>query len=220
MPRFDWFRRFAAVVLIFMGLIFSGCSPKATQVPAGLPEVATVTVSPEQVTLTTELPGRISAYLVAEIRPQVSGLLQERKFQEGATVRKGDTLYQIDPAPFQAHPQDPRPTVSAIGIDHRCPRAEINLRFLPRLDLDAPHPLGLLAAELAHEPFDRLIGAAETNFGHQILMNPLRAQARVQLGRNPCAMRIAETGPTGFGLQRRRDQVCAGRFAGGRNGGF
>ena len=102
MPLFNWFIRFAAIVLIFLGLVFTGCSPKATQVPAGLPEVATVTVSPEQVTLTTELPGRTSAYLVAEIRPQVSGLLQERKFQEGATVKKGDILYQIDPAPFQA----------------------------------------------------------------------------------------------------------------------
>jgi hypothetical protein len=98
----------------------------------------------------------------------------------------------------QDHPQDPGPTVSAIGIDHRGPRAEINLRFLTRLDLDAPHPVGLLAAESAHEPFDRLIGAAKTNFGHQILMNSLRAQARVQLGRNPRPMRITEAGPTGF----------------------
>jgi membrane fusion protein (multidrug efflux system) len=54
------------------------------------------------VVLTTELPGRISAYLVAEIRPQVSGLLQKRLFQEGAYVREGDLLYQIDPAPYQA----------------------------------------------------------------------------------------------------------------------
>ena len=120
----------------------------------------------------------------------------------------------------QDYPQDPGPTVSAIGIDHRRPSAEINLRFLPRLDLDTPHPLGLLAAKPAHKPFDRLIGAAKTNFGHQILMNPLRAQARVQLGSNPRPMRITEAGPTGFSLQRRRDQVCAGRVAVGRNGGF
>jgi hypothetical protein len=94
------------------------------------------------------------------------------------------------------------------------------LRFLTWLDFDAPHPLGLLAAESAHEPFDRLIGATETHFGHQILINPLRAQARIQLGSNPRSMRITEAGPAGFGLQRRRDQVGAGRFAGGRNRGF
>jgi hypothetical protein len=110
--------------------------------------------------------------------------------------------------------------VPAIGIDHWCPRAEINLRFLTWLDLDAPHPVGLLAAEPAHEPFDRLIGTAKTNFGHPILMNPLRAQARVQLGSNPRPMRITEAGPAGFGLQRRRDQLRAARFAGGQNRGF
>jgi membrane fusion protein (multidrug efflux system) len=52
--------------------------------------------------LTTELPGRTSAYLVAEIRPQVSGLIQRRLFQEGGNVGAGDLLYQIDPAPYQA----------------------------------------------------------------------------------------------------------------------
>ena len=52
--------------------------------------------------LTTELPGRTSAYLVAEIRPQVSGLLLKRLFTEGADVKAGEVLYQIDPAPFQA----------------------------------------------------------------------------------------------------------------------
>jgi membrane fusion protein (multidrug efflux system) len=70
--------------------------------PAGPAEVATVTIRPERVVLTTELPGRTSAYLVAEIRPQVSGLIQRRLFQEGANVKAGDLLYQIDPAPYEA----------------------------------------------------------------------------------------------------------------------
>jgi membrane fusion protein (multidrug efflux system) len=54
------------------------------------------------VVLTSELPGRTSGYLVAEIRPQVNGLLEKRFFTEGADVKKGEVLYQIDPAPFQA----------------------------------------------------------------------------------------------------------------------
>jgi membrane fusion protein (multidrug efflux system) len=70
--------------------------------PSGPPEVAVVTIQPEPVVLTTELPGRIAAYLVAEIRPQVSGLLQKRLFEEGANVRQGDLLYQIDATPYQA----------------------------------------------------------------------------------------------------------------------
>lgn len=56
----------------------------------------------ESVVLTTELPGRTSAYLVAEIRPQVNGIIQKRLFTEGSNVRAGQVLYQIDPAPFQA----------------------------------------------------------------------------------------------------------------------
>jgi membrane fusion protein (multidrug efflux system) len=65
-------------------------------------EVAVVTVAPESVSLTTEMPGRTSAYLEAEVRPQVSGILQSRSFEEGQDVTAGDVLYQIDPARYQA----------------------------------------------------------------------------------------------------------------------
>jgi membrane fusion protein (multidrug efflux system) len=64
--------------------------------------VATVTVACQSVLLTSELPGRTAPYRVAEIRPRVSGLIQERLFTEGADVKEGDVLYRIDPAPFQA----------------------------------------------------------------------------------------------------------------------
>jgi membrane fusion protein (multidrug efflux system) len=59
-------------------------------------------VRPEKVVLTTELPGRTSPYLVAEIRPQVNGLIRERSFEEGTDVKAGALLYQIDPAQYQA----------------------------------------------------------------------------------------------------------------------
>jgi membrane fusion protein (multidrug efflux system) len=64
--------------------------------------VGTVTMRPERLVLTTELPGRTAAYLIAEVRPQVNGIVRERKFTEGSTVRAGALLYQIDPAPYQA----------------------------------------------------------------------------------------------------------------------
>jgi membrane fusion protein (multidrug efflux system) len=66
------------------------------------PEVATVTVTQQPVVLTTELPGRTSPFRVAEIRPQVNGLILKRLFTEGTDVLAGQELYQIDPAPFQA----------------------------------------------------------------------------------------------------------------------
>ncbi len=78
------------------------CGKPQARPPQGPAEVGVVTVSPEKVVLTTELPGRTSPYLVAEVRPQVNGLIRERAFEEGSDVKAGALLYQIDPAPYQA----------------------------------------------------------------------------------------------------------------------
>jgi membrane fusion protein (multidrug efflux system) len=78
--------------------------------------VATVTVARQQVLLTTELPGRTSPYLIAEIRPQVNGLIQKRLFTEGADVQAGQELYQIDPAPFQAALDNAQASLPALRL--------------------------------------------------------------------------------------------------------
>jgi membrane fusion protein, multidrug efflux system len=84
-------------------LASTGCGQKGpAQAPRGPVEVGVVTVTPERVVLTTELPGRTSAFLVAEVRPQVSGIVQQRLFAEGADVKAGEVLYQIDPAQYQS----------------------------------------------------------------------------------------------------------------------
>ena len=96
--------RHIALLAVLLGvLLFAGCdrSTQSRQAPA-VPEVTTVTVQPQKVMLTTELPGRTAAFRIAEIRPQVSGLIQKRLFTEGSDVKAGQVLYQIDPAPFQA----------------------------------------------------------------------------------------------------------------------
>jgi membrane fusion protein (multidrug efflux system) len=85
------------------GFLPGGCERRAqAPPPPPVPEVAVVTVQAEPVVLTTELPGRTSAFLVADIRPQVNGLIQKRLFTEGSDVKAGQSLYEIDPAPFQA----------------------------------------------------------------------------------------------------------------------
>jgi membrane fusion protein (multidrug efflux system) len=86
-------------LMILLGGCGSGQGQQAGPPPA--PEVAVVTIQPQQVELTTELPGRTSPYLVAEIRPQVNGIIKKRLFKEGSEVKAGQLLYQIDPAPFQ-----------------------------------------------------------------------------------------------------------------------
>jgi membrane fusion protein (multidrug efflux system) len=78
------------------------CGRRQAPPPPGPAEVNTVTVHPERVVLTTELPGRTAAYLIAEVRPQVNGIILRRLFEEGSNVRAGSLLYQIDPAPYQA----------------------------------------------------------------------------------------------------------------------
>jgi len=86
-----------------VGLPTGGCdSRKQSAPPPPIPEVAALAVRPEQVELTTELPGRTSAYRVAEIRPQVNGIVLKRMFREGADVKAGEVLYQIDPAHYQS----------------------------------------------------------------------------------------------------------------------
>ncbi len=89
------------VLFSCLGLTACNREPQATPARA-VPEVATVTVQPKTLLLTTELPGRTSAFLVAEIRPQVNGLVRGRLFEEGSDVKAGQVLYEIDPAPFQA----------------------------------------------------------------------------------------------------------------------
>ncbi|MDY6816606.1 MAG: efflux RND transporter periplasmic adaptor subunit [Pseudomonadota bacterium] len=66
------------------------------------PEVGVVELQPRQVTLSMELPGRTAAYRISELRPQVTGILQERFFKQGAAVNAGDVLYRIDPKRYQA----------------------------------------------------------------------------------------------------------------------
>jgi len=89
------------IIVLCGGFILDGCTRKQPP-PPGIPEVAVFTVRTERVTLTTELPGRTSAHYVAEVRPQVNGIIQKRFFEEGSDVKAGDLLYQIDPAPYQA----------------------------------------------------------------------------------------------------------------------
>lgn len=87
----------------------------------------------ESVTLMTELPGRTSAYLVAEIRPQVNGIIQKRLFTEGSHVRAGQVLYQIDPAPFQAVLENAKAAVakSEANLQATRSRAERFKELLP-----------------------------------------------------------------------------------------
>ncbi len=93
-----------SLTLVFGSALLSGCneSLSAQNMAPKAAEVGVVTLAAQPLTLSTELAGRTSAYLVAQIRPQVGGILQKRAFTEGAMVKSGELLYQIDPATYQA----------------------------------------------------------------------------------------------------------------------
>jgi len=87
-------------------LALAGCGEKSSAASAGAPppaEVGIVVVQPQTVPLLAELPGRVNANKAAEIRPQVSGIILQRNFEEGSLVKEGQQLYQIDPALYQAN---------------------------------------------------------------------------------------------------------------------
>lgn len=101
------FTRATAFSLVLGGtLLLTGCLPEQEQATqAGQPpaKVGVVTLQPQPYTLTTELPGRTAAYRVAEVRPQVNGIILKRLFREGSEVSADQQLYQIDPAIYQAN---------------------------------------------------------------------------------------------------------------------
>lgn len=95
-----------SVAAVALTLLLSGCGQQEQAGPlppdAERAKVSVVTVSGKSIALTAELPGRVAASLVSEVRPQISGIIRERIFREGSEVKAGDPLYQIDPASYQA----------------------------------------------------------------------------------------------------------------------
>ncbi|AHF69270.1 MULTISPECIES: efflux RND transporter periplasmic adaptor subunit [Pseudomonas] len=91
------------VTAVALATLLSGCSKKEEAAPpAQIPQVGVVTLKAQPYALTTELPGRTTAFRVAEVRPQVNGIILKRLFTEGGDVKAGQQLYQIDPALYEA----------------------------------------------------------------------------------------------------------------------
>jgi len=97
------FKTFAISVLVLLLGVLSGCTKKQGILQMPPPEVGVVTVSSQTMPIITELPGRIDAVRVAQVRARATGILLKRFFVEGSEVKEGDVLFQIDPAPLQAN---------------------------------------------------------------------------------------------------------------------
>ncbi len=108
-----------------------------------------LTVEPESVVVSTELPGRLEAVRVAEVRARVAGILQKKVYEEGSNVRQGDVLFQIDPAPFQAAVNNAAAAVA---------RAEAQLR---QAEVQEERYEKLLASKaISKQEYDNAVAAA------------------------------------------------------------
>ena len=138
--------RIATVLTLFIPaclFLLGACNDKQAEQAPPPPEVGTITIKEQEVVLTTELPGRTAPYRVAEVRPQVTGIVLKRQFEEGSDIRAGSVLYQIDPAPFKASYDS---AVASLA------RAEANL---PAIRLRAERYRELLASgAVSQQSFD------------------------------------------------------------------
>jgi RND family efflux transporter MFP subunit len=171
----------------------TGCGQKKAPPPPPPPALVKVTTLRFQtVGLTTELPGRTVAYRVAEIRPQVSGVIQKRMFVEGSDVKSGRQLYQIDPAPYQAAYESAAATAasSKFQVERFKPLAEVNA--VSKQDFDnavATAAQNKASADTAHinlvytrllSPISGRIGRSAVTEGALVTANQTTALATVQ----------------------------------------
>lgn len=102
MPSMTFLPRRALATAVAAAALLSACGKDPKPAAPAVPEVAVLTMATTNVALNIALPGRTAPFLLAEVRARVDGIVQERRFTEGADVRKGEPLYLIDPAPYRA----------------------------------------------------------------------------------------------------------------------
>jgi len=149
--------KLVSILIIMLFSIFSiGCErQQQAPPPPPVPVVSTITVSTQPVVLETELPGRTSIYKIAQIRPQVNGLIQKRMFTEGSDVKAGQILYQIDPTLFQAAVDNALANLTAMQKSADRASAALNTSIAGVTRQQAT----LTLAKLNRKRFDELIKA-------------------------------------------------------------
>ena len=185
--------RICAGVVVTVAVILTACNAKKGPPPPPPPvAVKVVTLAPHSVSLTTDLPGRTVPYRVADIRPQVSGVILKRMFVEGSDVKEGQQLYQIDPALYQAAYDSAAATAESARLqaERYKPLAEANA--VSRQDYDnavAAAAQNKASAETAHinlvytkllSPISGRTGRSSVTEGALVTANQATALATVQ----------------------------------------
>ena len=142
-------------------LVLSACGGGEPEAPQGGPgQVTVATLKPGQVSLTRELPGRINAFLVAEVRPQVSGIVGKRLFTEGGLVTAGQPLYQLDDASYRAEANSARAQLARAEATANAARLSAR-RITELAKVDAVSQQDLENAVAAQKQAEADVGAAK-----------------------------------------------------------
>ncbi|MFM0501242.1 efflux RND transporter periplasmic adaptor subunit [Paraburkholderia caffeinilytica] len=166
-------------------VLLAACGPKQSAPPQQTPEVGVVTVQPTAVPVVTELPGRTSAFLVAQVRARVDGIVLRREFTEGGEVKAGQRLYKIDPAPYIATLNNAKATLAKAQANLASTTAQANrykvlvaANAVSKQDYDnAVAAEGQAAADVAAGK--AAVDTAQINLGYTDVTSPVTGQIGV-----------------------------------------
>ena len=166
-------------------ILLAACGPKQSAPPQQAPEVGVITIQPTTVPVVTELPGRTSAFLVAQVRARVDGIVLRREFTEGSEVKAGQRLYKIDPAPYIATLNNAKATLAKAQANLVSTTAQAS-RFkvlvaanaVSKQDYDnAVAAQGQAAADVAAGK--AAVDSAQINLGYTDVTSPVSGQIGV-----------------------------------------
>lgn len=186
-----------------LALLLAACGTDAPPPAGGDPEVGVVTLAPRAVQLTTELPGRTAAFRIAEVRPQVEGIILKRLFTEGSEVRAGQSLYEIDAASYRAALLRAEASLASA-------EAQLNAARLLTERYGPLHEQGVVS----RQDYDNAVAARKSGEAAVAAAKAAVETARIDLGytqvRSPIAGRIGRSLVTeGALVTRNQEQVLA-----------
>lgn len=169
-----------ALFVLSGSILLSGCGEeqqKGGKMPP--PDVKVVTLKAGPLTVSTELPGRTSAYRVAEVRPQVGGIILKRNYKEGSDVKEGESLYQIDPAPFRATLSSAQAELAKAKANAELARLTVNrykpllgTNYISRQDYDTAVST-LAQAQAAVQAGQASVQTAQINLNYTKVTSPI-----------------------------------------------
>ena len=161
-----------------------GCGKPAAR-PPQTPEAGYVVIRTQAQALTTELPGRTSPLAISEVRPQVNGIILERLFTEGSTVKKGQSLYRIDPAPYRAAVDQARAQLASVQANMATVKLKseryadlVKIKAVSQQDYDDARAT-YLQAEASVQQAKASLQTAQINLGYTDIKAPISGRIGV-----------------------------------------